>query len=90
MTKFGEQIYVGLSGDKGRERLIISGPLNVHCVIVFGGVLSVGLVGAVRCTCQICRKPIYITNHCQIFSCNIFYESRDLSSHWAFRVFVLC
>ncbi len=38
MTKFGKQICVGLNGDKGRERLIILGPPNAHCVFVFGGV----------------------------------------------------
>jgi hypothetical protein len=44
-TKFGKQISMGLSGDKGRECLIILGPSNAHCVFVFGGVSSVGLVG---------------------------------------------
>jgi len=56
--KFGKQIFVGLSGDKGREHLIILKPLNAHCVFVFGGVLSMGLVGAMGCTCQISGKPI--------------------------------
>jgi len=55
--------YVGLSGDKGRERLIILRPLNENCVFFFGGVSFVGLVGAMGCTCQISRKIIYTTNH---------------------------
>jgi hypothetical protein len=66
-TKFGKQIFVGLSGDKGRECLIISKPLNAHCVFVIGGVLFLGQVEVVGCTCQIFGKPIYTTNHCQIF-----------------------
>jgi len=83
-TAFGKQISTGLSEDKGRECLIISGPSNAHCIFVFGGVLSMGLVRAVGCTCQISGKPIYTMNHCQTFSCNIFYRSQDLSNHWAY------
>jgi hypothetical protein len=79
-TKFGKQIFVGLSGDKGREHLIISKPLNARCLFVFGGVLSMGLVRAMGCICQIYGKPIYTLNHCQVFSCNIFYRSQDLFS----------
>jgi len=45
-TKFGKQISMGLNGDMGREHLIISRPLNAHCVFVFGGVSSMGLVRA--------------------------------------------
>ncbi len=86
-TKFGKQIFVSLSENKGRERLIIWGPLNAHCVFVFSGVSFVGLVGAVGCTCQISKKPIYTMNHCQIFSCTIFYKSQDLSNHWAYKGF---
>jgi hypothetical protein len=26
-------------------------------------------------------------NHCQIFSCNIFHKSQDLSKHWAYKGF---
>jgi hypothetical protein len=37
----------------------------MHIVyFVFGGVSSLGLVGAIGCTCQISGKPIYTTNHC--------------------------
>jgi hypothetical protein len=64
VTKFGKQISMGLGGNKGRECLIISRPSNAHCVFVFGGVSSVGLVGAVGCTCEISGKPIYTLNHC--------------------------
>ncbi len=57
-TKFSKQFFMGLSGDKRREHLIILGPSNAHCVFVFGGVSSVGLVGAVGCTFQIFGKHI--------------------------------
>jgi len=37
----------------------------MHIVyFVFGGVSSLGLVGAIGCTCQSFGKPIYTTNHC--------------------------
>lgn len=50
MTKFGNQSPMGLSGDEGKEHLIISRPSDAHCVFVASGVSFVSLVGAMGCT----------------------------------------
>jgi hypothetical protein len=46
VTKFGKQRSGVLCGYEGTEYLIGSGPLDAHCVYVFGGVSSGTPVGA--------------------------------------------
>lgn len=61
VTKFGNQSPMGLSGYEGKKHLIISRPLDAHCVFVAGGVSSVSLVGAMGCTWHISRQSLSMT-----------------------------
>lgn len=61
VTKFRNQSSMGWSGYEGRKWLIISRPLDAHCVYVANGVSFVSLVGAMGCTWQIFGQNLSMT-----------------------------